>query len=343
MPTGQYYSLEFRKLIYLQYIRNGNTPEWMMNNIVTDPTISIEYLTKVCKKMEDPQWAKYYLLGAKTFNKTGRNRKIDPFELLVLKKFLLDNDDFTYQTLTNDYNAIMFGNQQPAPNRIFSISTLSRSMIREGFTIQVPGYTNFNRDEVECLEYLEHMSNINPEALLDIDETSNAPDSFRHRVSHAPRGVPPVREQIIIGNRTFSTLAALGVHGIICYSIYEGTIGADEFMQFLDVVEPRLLPENWSIIDNARIHHTIETTIRLELRLHGRYTYCARYSPHLKPIERVFALIKEYVRQNEQRALLNPVGVISEAFDLYSVGGARGGNVYNMFNLYRRAHYNYNH
>ena len=174
------------------------------------------------------------------------------------------------------------------------------------------------------------MMAIDPESLVDIDETSNSPDSMRHRMAHGIRGQTPIRNQIVIGTRSFSTIAATGVHGVICYLIFEGSITDTEFKLFLDQLGPRLFHNNWSFIDNASIHHTDDARIHMELRLRGRYTFCAPYSPHLKPIELVFAQIKKYIRENEQRALLNPVLVITEAFELYSVGGERAGCIFHI-------------
>lgn len=148
----------------------------------------------------------------------------------------------------------------------------------------------------------------------------------------------------MIDSRTFSIVAALSPQGFFAHSIYEGGIGADEFTQFLNLLEPRMeAGRAWGIIDNAAIHLTDAVRIRLEESFHACFTYCARYSPHLKPIERVFALVKEYIRYNEQRALQDPVGVISEAFELFCIGGPRAHVIHNFFNLYRRVRYNYAH
>jgi transposase len=47
------------------------------------------------------------------------------------------------------------------------------------------------------------------------------------------------------------------------------------------------------------------------------------YSPNLKPIEPCFALVKKWLRQHENEALLNPVVFINRAFDIHSIGGER--------------------
>ena len=85
MPTGFYYSLEFRKTIHLHHVIKNRSPEWIMENTIHDPGISLSYLTNICQQLQDPVWAGNYLLGAKEYNKTGRKRKIQPEECFILK------------------------------------------------------------------------------------------------------------------------------------------------------------------------------------------------------------------------------------------------------------------
>ena len=50
----------------------------------------------------------------------------------------------------------------------------------------------------------------------------------------------------------------------------------------------------------------MESLATIENRTNGNYMFCAKYSPHLKPIERAFVLIKKIIRENKT-ALSNPV------------------------------------
>jgi transposase len=73
---------------------------------------------------------------------------------------------------------------------------------------------------------------------------------------------------------------------------------------------PRIFPHQFAIIDNAAIHKTIEARIRLEDVFNGNYRFCALYSPHLKPIEKAFKLVKEeisYLEINNFEACNHPV------------------------------------
>ena len=42
--------------------------------------------------------------------------------------------------------------------------------------------------------------------------------------------------------------------------------------------------------------------------------------PRLAPIERLFSLIKQYIRERETQGELDPIGLIDEAFQYYSIG-----------------------
>ena len=96
----------------------------------------------------------------------------------------------------------------------------------------------------------------------------------------------------------------------------------------------------WCIVDNASVHHTDEVRIRFQITV-GKFNYYARFSPDLKPVERGIALVKGYIRKHYDRAQLNPMAMIIEAFECYSIGGPEAASVYHFFDLYRRNRYNY--
>lgn len=344
MPTGTDYPIEFRRLIYSAVIHENLSPEQIMQYLtpcLDNPNISIRYITFLSNKMrEDHIWAIKYVSGPCI--RVGRPRLLDPFDEHIFLSTIPNHDGATFATLISDYHLLMTG-ERPLPGNLpISRNTACRIQQRAGITGKVPEYRNINRDEVERLRYMEHMAYVDPEVLVDIDETSQAPGTFKNSYGRSIRGEACVRDQIVIGDRSFSTIAALTPRGFICHSIFEGGVGAEEFGQFLNLLEPRMhVGQVWGIIDNAAIHHTDEIRIRLQQVFVGRFTFCARYSPDLKPVERAFALVKNYIRINYDRALQDPLAMINEAFELFSIGGEKAGSVYNFFNLYRRSRFNY--
>ena len=59
----------------------------------------------------------------------------------------------------------------------------------------------------------------------------------------------------------------------------------------------------------------------------GQYFFVPKYSPHLKPIEPCFALVKQYIRQNEEIAKRDPIAFINLAFQRFAIGGLKAGSV----------------
>jgi hypothetical protein len=106
----------------------------------------------------------------------------------------------------------------------------------------------------------------------------------------------------------------------------------------------RIFPHQFAIIDNAAIHKTIEARIRLEDVFNGNYRFCAPYSPHLKPIEKAFKLVKEeisYLEINNFEACNHPVRLINNAFLLYHIDGPKAGSIRGCFNDYFALHENF--
>ena len=161
------------------------------------------------------------------------------------------------------------------------------------------------------LSYMEDLASRNVSSLKDIDEMNISPTDFNLRFVYAPVGDSAVRQQIVIGSRSFSAIAMIGIHGVEAYDIFEaGTIDGIIFSEF--IVNNRY-PDEIGILDNASIYRTDAARDAMELAFDGDWTYCAPHSPQLKPIERVFALIKGYLRANETDALLDPTFWINKS------------------------------
>ena len=80
MPTGKYYTEAFRRLIYQEHVTYGHTPEFILTHCLArdypEHHISINYLTRICASLHNPQFAENYIPGPKVYAKTGRKRKL---------------------------------------------------------------------------------------------------------------------------------------------------------------------------------------------------------------------------------------------------------------------------
>lgn len=179
--------------------------------------------------------------------------------------------------------------------------------------------------------------------LKDIDEMSISAEDFKERYGYAPLGRLSIKTQIVIGSRSFSTIAMTGVQGLEVWDWFEGTtIDSEKFATFVRTkCQSVLRPGEFGVIDNASIHRKTVSREAMEEAFNSDWTYSSPYTPQLKPIEKVFALIKRFLRENENAALLDPEEWLEKAFTRYSTHGSHGHVVRSFFNVYYRNRLSY--
>jgi len=161
---------------------------------------------------------------------------------------------------------------------------------------------------------------------------------WKQLYGYAPEGEPALARQIYIGTRAFSVIAAMGVYGFVCWTIFEENLNHTHVEEFIRTKVQPLMHGQRGLVDNAGSHHANDVRAALDAAFNGQWLYASPYSPHLKPIERGFSLIKGFLRDHEDEAVINPVVWINHAFERYSVGGMHGHSCFGFWNAYRRLH-----
>ena len=157
-------------------------------------------------------------------------------------------------------------------------------------------------------------------------------------------GEPYVRTQFIVRGKHFTVIAAANPLGFIFYRIFDGPVNDDSFIEFLNLLSINIVPDQFGIIDNASIHRTNQARIKLEEVFNGRYLFCSPYSPHLKPIEKCFKLVKAYITYLELKTIEDyrtPVDLINNAFNCFKIGGIHSGGIMGCWQDYFTLHSNY--
>ena len=297
--------------------------------------ISLCYLQKLCSqiKMENG-FRDAYALGP--YAKPGRKSNISLTEKLVMLDIALQHPTWTEAVVRQHFVTTYYENQEVDH---LSVSSVHRVICRADISRKVVERRHILRDDIQGLDYMERIAHHNPYNFIDIDEVSSNPESFQTRYGRAPVGKPCIIRQIVIGTRTFSTIAAMTPFGFLCWRIFEGNVAADQFRGFLeDILQPYITINNWVLLDNAAQHHTEETRAELERVTHGQYYYVPPYSPHLKPVERGFKLVKEWIRSHEEEAIQDPVQYINLAFQNYAINGAAADSILHLWDGYVRNH-----
>lgn len=221
-----------------------------------------------------------------------------------------------------------------------SIRTVGRVLKKCDFTRKVMQRVHHLRDPIKRAAYMENVAPFHYSLLVDIDETLSTWKEFLQRYGYAPKGQVALKTQFRIDGRHYSSICAYSPIGLIAYRVVEGSINAEIFQSFLqNEVAQALVPGMVGLFDNAAIHHTPVVRGIIENVFEGMYLYAAPYSPDLKPVERLFAEVKDLLRYREDEAVLNPIGVISEVFDMFRPGGPKSAMGDNHFRLYRDNHH----
>lgn len=231
-----------------------------------------------------------------------------------------------------------------------SLSTIFRRM-REpkekgglGLSRKIQTRINRNADPEAQVAFMESIAHVASSRLVSIDGMVQSKQDFRDSYAWEERGRPAIYDQIVIHDKSFAVMAAATEGGVLTWQRYHHSfkvtaLAVEQFI--LDKVQPYLTAEDSvCILDNASNQSTdgVHTALGEAFGGDDYWFHIPAYSPRLAPIERVFALVKNYIRENESRGEFDPEGLIDEAFEYYSFRGAGGASVYGFFDGYSNNH-----
>lgn len=165
-----------------------------------------------------------------------------------------------------------------------------------------------------------------------------SPKTMEEEYARSPVGEVCEVPQIEVGDRTFSLIASACYLGIVAYFIKEySPVDAEDIVNYMDnILAPKLMPNAFGLIDNAKVHKSPRALLAIERAFNGNYIFSAPYSPHLKPIERIFKLVRDYLKENEELAIENPIAALTNAMEKYSINGPDGHKCKEFFAFYDR-------
>ena len=107
--------------------------------------------------------------------------------------------------------------------------------------------------------------------------------------------------------KTTTLIAALGLEGVRCSTLVDGTIDADVFESFVaQVLVPELRRGDVVVLDNLSSHKSRLAQARIE-STGARLAFLPPYSPDLNPIERVWKLTRRLCLHNRYFGFLDSV------------------------------------
>ena len=244
-----------------------------------------------------------------------------------------------YEHYYGDANPNMINQQQQ-----ISCKIIGRVIREHGWTLKKSEYRNINQNGMEGYNCLRSIAHLHPMCIVDIDESGTDIDDFGSSNGYSPIGEKYIRTQFVVRGKHYTIIAAVTPHGFICHRIFDGPVNDEAFVEFLEFLLPYVEPNQYGILDNASIHRTVDTRTKLEEVFNGRYRFCAPYSPHLKPIEKCFKLVKGWIEGMEMtnpEQYDDPIMLINAAFDQFSVGRQHANSIRGCWNIYFQLHTNF--
>lgn len=324
MTRGNHLSKELRQAIHyncvIRKVPAGEAHQMLFqgdNGIYTLARLKI--LISSLHKMSEAEIITF-LQGPTSRRVAGRPRKFGTTICNELVSLRREKQSLSINALLQEFHHFYQTEGEEAP----SPATMCRILQKERVTRKVMVRRNVHADaEAQC-SYLNFIAALDPDDLVDIDETLSSAKEFEAKYGWAPEGQEATQFQIRIGSHAYSTIAAYTTTGFIAWAIYEGSVTALEVRHFLNhSLAPALTNTSVGVLDNATVHKTDGCRETLEAVFHGTCTFCPPYSPELKPIEKGFSLVKRYLREHEVSAMQDPVWWINHAFQLYSRDGER--------------------
>jgi len=246
MPSGRRITLQMREIISRLFLQeNYSVVEIFAALYNSNPArCSLRYLKELCSGLRQAAFRETYLIGGP--KSTGRPLSLSYFDRLLIRQSVLSNKTRRLCQMYRDYCEMFYPNndsddeeEEIVQHHRLSLSTFQRTVQRLHISRKKIERRNIYQNPVEGLEFLDSIAHINPIFMIDIDETKQDRHSRELKFGYAPEGEDCIKDQIIINNTAYSTIAAVTPLGFMAWRIYEGNIDHDDFISFLvDDVSP---------------------------------------------------------------------------------------------------------
>lgn len=336
MPSGKYIKREVLEALWYQRRILNRTIDQIFRDLFQEDEqlLSRRYLRHLCFRCDSGLYDDQFN-GPRAVRSGGPKFVIDGAAEEFLVDIFLARTNIRQKRAREDFAMNYYGIEYGAP----SASTISRTLRRCNMTRKVLQRVHHLRNPVLRAAYMARVAQVHHSRLVDIDETTSSQKEFLQRYGYAPRGNVAVKTQFHINGRSFSSICAYSALGVLAFKIVENSINSEVFQSFLEnELAGALLPNMVGLFDNAQIHHTPPVRGVMEQIFEGRYLFAAPYSPDLKPVERLFAVVKNLLRDKEDEAVQDPFGVLTECFTMFMPGGPKAHMAENHFRLYRDNH-----
>lgn len=236
MPRGKRITLQLREIICRFHLEYDFSAEEIYGVIYRNNNsfCSLQYLRKLCYLLRTrPAFRDSYLLDGR--KSPGRPLSQSYFNRLLIRENALAIKTRNVCKMYRDYCDMFYPDAIPDNHpHMLSLSTFRRTLTRGHITRKVIERRNINQNPIEGVAFLDAIEHINAIYFIDLDETKNDRHSRELKYGYSPEGEPCMKDQIVINNVAYSTIAAVTPHGFMAYRVHVGNIDHDDFISFLE-------------------------------------------------------------------------------------------------------------
>lgn len=142
--------------------------------------------------------------------------------------------------------------------------------------------------------------------------------------ARAPQGVRAEMVEPFERGENLSTIAALGLRGVLAPMMIEGAFDSEFFESWVEqMLVPELCEKDWVLLDQVKFHFS-PRAIRLIEATGAGVLHIPAYSPDFNPIEECISKIKEYLRSVKARTKQKLLRALAKAIEKVTTANILG-------------------
>jgi len=200
-----------RRHIYDLHIGQGIEPR-NIHALLFFAQLNFQYFRKLCFKLgSDQQFASHFLAGP--YFSPGWPRELTGVERRLIVKIACNSKSIKLNKLRTAFVMHFYG---VVDGQTKSVSTIYRTLKRAQLSRKTMTRIHVLRCNVEGFNFFNRIAPNDPINCVVVDGMAASPQAFYEKLGWAPIGEECSQQQIVIGTRQFSVLAAVSPIGFLC-------------------------------------------------------------------------------------------------------------------------------
>ena len=161
----------------------------------------------------------------------------------------------------------------------------------------------------QSLEYWREIGSVPAKDIVSVDKTGTW-EGIERQVARSLQGKKVYRYRQKNKGQKYTFIGAISVEGIVCHKIIKGSMKKQDFLEFVKTeLCPKLDGKKVVIMANLNSHQAIEVQPMMS-QTGARLLYLPIYSPAFNPIEMMWSVLQNFMRQFHDSPVKNIQSII---------------------------------